>query len=388
MRDGTIPRRLDMRDLVDRRSCFLFGPRQTGKSTLIRQQFEGVPVYNLLDRELFLRLSRNPALIRQALDGETSVVVIDEIQKMPELLNEVQLMIEERGVRFLMTGSSARTLRRKGVNLLGGRARSRTLHPFVRAELGSRFDLDRALEFGLLPSVYFSDAPREDLAAYAGDYLREEIAAEAIVRNVGAFSRFLEVAALAHGEMINFTNMASDAQVPVSTVREYYEILKDTLLAHQVPAFTETSRRKAIQTAKYYLFDIGVARYLQGRRGLAPGTAEYGNALESFIFQEIKAFCDYRRLDTPRYWRSRSKFEVDFVFGDVAVEVKAKRVVGARDLRGIRALREEGLFERYVVVAMETVAREVDGIRILPWAVFLDELWGGAPAGDAPGSGM
>ncbi len=388
MRDGTIPRRLDMRDLVDRRSCFLFGPRQTGKSTLIRQQFEGVPVYNLLDRELFLRLSRNPALIRQALDGETSVVVIDEIQKMPELLNEVQLMIEERGVRFLMTGSSARTLRRKGVNLLGGRARSRTLHPFVRAELGSRFDLDRALEFGLLPSVYFSDAPREDLAAYAGDYLREEIAAEAIVRNVGAFSRFLEVAALAHGEMINFTNMASDAQVPVSTVREYYEILKDTLLAHQVPAFTETSRRKAIQTAKYYLFDIGVARYLQGRRGLAPGTAEYGNALESFIFQEIKAFCDYRRLDTPRYWRSRSKFEVDFVFGDVAVEVKAKRVVGARDLRGIRALREEGLFERYVVVAMETVAREVDGIRILPWAVFLDELWGGTPTGDAPGSGM
>ena len=388
MRDGTIPRRLDMRDLVDRRSCFLFGPRQTGKSTLIRQQFEGVPVYNLLDRELFLRLSRNPALIRQALDGETSVVVIDEIQKMPELLNEVQLMIEERGVRFLMTGSSARTLRRKGVNLLGGRARSRTLHPFVRAELGSRFDLDRALEFGLLPPVYFSDAPREDLAAYAGDYLREEIAAEAIVRNVGAFSRFLEVAALAHGEMINFTNMASDAQVPVSTVREYYEILKDTLLAHQVPAFTETSRRKAIQTAKYYLFDIGVARYLQGRRGLAPGTAEYGNALESFIFQEIKAFCDYRRLDTPRYWRSRSKFEVDFVFGDVAVEVKAKRVVGARDLRGIRALREEGLFERYVVVAMETVAREVDGIRILPWAVFLDELWSGTPTVDAPGSGV
>lgn len=344
-------------------------------------------MYNLLDRELFLRLSRNPALIRQALDGETSVVVIDEIQKMPELLNEVQLMIEERNVRFLMTGSSARTLRRKGVNLLGGRARSRTLHPFVRAELGPRFDLARALEFGLLPPVYFSDAPREDLAAYAGDYLREEIAAEAVVRNVGAFSRFLEVAALAHGEMINFTNMASDAQVPVSTVREYYEILKDTLLAHQVPAFTETSRRKAIRTAKYYLFDIGVARYLQGRRGLAPGTAEYGNALESFVFQEIKAFCDYRRLDTPRYWRSRSKFEVDFVFGGVAVEVKAKRVVGARDLRGIRALREEGLFERYIVVAMETVAREVDGIRIVPWAVFLDELWSGALTVGAPGSG-
>ena len=409
MPDGRLPRLLDMREVVAHRSCFLFGPRQTGKSTLIRQQFPAAPVYNLLDRELFLRLSRNPALIRQALlseregeregekegekEGEredrakgeardggtrsaTDVLIIDEIQKMPELLNEVQLMIDEHGVRFLLTGSSARALRRKGVNLLGGRARSRTLHPFVRAELGSRFDLRRAMEFGLLPPIYFSDALREDLAAYAGDYLREEIAAEAVVRNVGAFSRFLEVAALAHGEMINFTNLASDAQVPVSTVREYYEILKDTLLAHQVPAFTETVRRKAIQTAKYYLFDIGVARYLQGRRGLARGTAEYGSAFESFIFQEIKAFCDYRRLDTPRYWRSRSQFEVDFVFGGVAVEVKAKRVIGARDLRGIGALREEGLLNDYIVVSMEAVPRRVDGIRILPWAVFLDELWG------------
>ena len=384
MLEATIPRLLDMRRLVARRSCFLFGPRQTGKSTLIRQQFDDARVYNLLDRELFLRLSRNPALIRQALDVGTDLVVIDEIQKMPELLNEVQLMIEEHGVRFLLTGSSARTLRRKGVNLLGGRARSRTLHPFVRAELGSRFDLDRALEYGMLPPIYFSDAPREDLAAYAGDYLREEIAAEAVVRNVGAFSRFLEVAALAHGEMVNFTNMASDAQVPVSTVREYYEVLRHTLLAHEVPAFTDSVRRKAIQTAKCYLFDIGIARYLQGRRGLAPGTVEYGNAFESFVFQEIKAFCDYRLLDTPRYWRSRSQFEVDFLFADTAVEVKAKRVVGARDLRGIRALREEGLFERYVVVSMETAPREVDGIRILPWAVFLDELWDGArPVGRA-----
>ena len=231
---------------------------------------------------------------------------------MPELLNEVHLMIEEHGVRFFLTGSSARTLRRKGVNLLGGRARSRALHPFVRAELGQQFNLDRALEHGLLPPIYFSDSPTEDLAAYTGDYLREEVAAEAIVRNIGAFSRFLEVAALAHGEMINFTNMASDSQVPVSTVREYYGILKDTFIVHEVPAFKGTSKRKAISTAKYYLFDIGVARHLQGRRGLAPGTAEYGNAFESFIFQEIKAFCDYHLLATPMYWRSKSNFEVDF----------------------------------------------------------------------------
>ena len=372
-----VTRRLDVLNILERRSCFLFGPRQTGKSTLIRQQLADFPTYNLLDQDLFVRLSRNPGLIREALTPDARVVVIDEIQKMPTLLNEVQLMIEERGLRFLLTGSSARSLRRKGVNLLGGRARSRTLHPFVRAELGGRFDLARALQYGLLPSIYFSDAPREDLAAYAGDYLKEEVAAEAIVRNIGAFSRFLEVAALAHGEMINFSNLASDAQAPVSTVREYYAILKDTFIAHEVPAFSATSRRKAISTAKYYLFDIGLARHLQGRRGLAPGTPEYGSAFESYLFQEIKAFCDYHLLDAPRYWRSKSGFEVDFLFADLAVEVKAKRVVGARDLRGLRALREENLFAQHLLVCMEPAPRLVDGIRVLPWEVFLEELWGG-----------
>ena len=376
-----IARLLNVRNMLERRSCFLFGPRQTGKSTLIRQQLGDFPTYNLLDQALFVRLSQNPGLIREALVPETTVVVIDEIQKMPDLLNEVHLMIEEHGVRFLLTGSSARSLRRKGVNLLGGRARSRTLHPFVRAELGEQFNLARALEYGLLPSIYFSDAPREDLAAYAGDYLKEEVAAEAVVRNIGAFSRFLEVAALGHGEMINFSNLASDAQVPVSTVREYYAILKDTFIAHEVPAFSGTAKRKAVSTAKYYLFDIGLARHLQGRRGLAPGTPEYGSAFESYIFQEIKAFCDHHLLETPRYWRSKSGFEVDFLFADIAVEVKAKRVVGARDLRGLRALREESLFAQHLLVCMEPMPRVVDGIRVLPWNVFLDGLWGGELAG-------
>ena len=370
-----VTRYLDVRAILDSRSCFLFGPRQTGKSTLIRQQFSGYPTYNLLDQPLFVRLARNPALIREGLAADTTIVIIDEIQKMPELLNEVQLMIDERDIRFLLTGSSARSLRRKGVNLLGGRARSRTLHPFVRAELENGFDLARALEYGLLPSIHFSDSPVEDLAAYAGDYLKEEVAAEAIVRNIGAFSRFLEVAAHAHGEMINFSNLANDAQVPASTVREYYQILKDTLVAHEVPALTDTRKRKAISTSKYYLFDIGLARHLQGRRGLAPGTAEYGTAFESFIFQEAKAFCDYHRLDTPRYWRSKSKLEVDMVFEDLAVETKATRHVSARDLRGLRALREEGLFTHYVLVSMEPRPRLVDGVRILPWTEFLDRLW-------------
>ena len=373
-----IPRLLNAAEMLRQRSCFLFGPRQTGKSTLIRQQLATLPTYNLLDEALFVRLLRHPGLIREALTPETEAVVIDEIQRLPALLNEVHLMIEEHGVRFFLTGSSARSLRRKGVNLLGGRARAHTLHPFVRRELGARFDLARALEFGLLPGIYFSDAPTEDLAAYAGNYVREEVAAEASVRNIGAFGRFLTVAALAHGEMVNFVNLASDSQVPPSTVREYYAILKDTFIAHELPAFAETAKRKAITTAKYYLFDIGVARHLQGRAGLAPGTPEYGNAFESYVFQEIKAYCDYHRLQTPRYWRSKSGFEVDFVFERVAVETKAKAVVGTRDLRGLRALREEGVFEHYILASMEPRPRLVDGIRILPWQVFIDELWDGA----------
>ena len=372
-----IARYLDARELLKQRSCFLFGPRQTGKSTLIRHQLADVRTYNLLDPTLFIRLSRNPALIREALAPQTEIIVIDEIQKMPALLNEVQLMIEEHGVRFFLTGSSARTLRRKGVNLLGGRARSRVLHPFVSAELGDHFRLERALEFGLLPSVYFSDAPAEDLAAYSGDYLKEEVAAEALVRNIGAFSRFLEVAALSHGRMINFAQIASDAQVPASTVREYYGILEDTFIAHEVPAYTETRKRKAVSTSKYYLFDVGLARHLQGRRGLPLGTAEYGEAFESFVLQEIKGFCDYHLLDPPRYWRSKSQFEVDFVVGELAVEVKAKKAVSHRDLRGLRALREENRLSHYVLVSLEPMARRVDGIDILPWREFLTRLWAG-----------
>ena len=372
-----IARYLDARELLKQRSCFLFGPRQTGKSTLVRHQLADVRTYNLLDHTLFIRLSRNPALIREALAPQTEIIVIDEIQKMPALLNEVQLMIEEHGVRFFLTGSSARTLRRKGVNLLGGRARSRVLHPFVSAELGDHFRLERALEFGLLPSVYFSDAPAEDLAAYSGDYLKEEVAAEALVRNIGAFSRFLEVAALSHGRMINFSQIASDAQVPASTVREYYGILEDTFIAHEVPAYTETRKRKAVSTSKYYLFDIGLARHLQGRRGLPLGTAEYGEAFESFVLQEIKGFCDYHLLDPPRYWRSKSQFEVDFVVGELAVEVKAKKAVSHRDLRGLRALREENRLSHYVLVSLEPMARRVDGIDILPWREFLTRLWSG-----------
>jgi predicted AAA+ superfamily ATPase len=374
-----IPRLLDVAGLASRKSLFLFGPRQTGKTALIRHALPDAKVFDLLDTAVFLTLSRRPGQLAEEIVGHNPVVVIDEIQKLPILLDEVHRLIEQRKARFVLTGSSARKLRRAGVNLLGGRAPTRTLHPFIYRELGPAFSLTKALDRGLIPSIYFSKNPREDLGAYIGTYLREEIANEALTRNVPAFSRFLEVAALCHGTMLNFSAVASDAQVPVSTVREYFHILEDTLVARTLPAWTHSRSRKAITTAKHYFFDIGVARHLQHRSGLAPRSPEFGEAFETFVFHEIASYIDYTEDVPLAYWRSTSNYEVDFVIaGTTAVEVKAKSPVGDRDLRGMRALREEKLLKHYVVVSLEARPRTVAGIRILPWQSFLDELWDGA----------
>lgn len=376
---GYIPRALDLAKLARRKSLFLFGPRQTGKTALVHHALPQARVYDLLDADVFLTLSRRPTQLGEELGPSDRLVVVDEIQKLPVLLDEVHRLIEQRQVRFVLTGSSARKLRRGGVNLLGGRAPSWTLHPFIYRELGSAFDLTRALDRGLLPAIYFSDSPREDLRAYVGTYLKEEIAAEALTRSVPAFSRFLEVAALSHGTMLNFTTVASDAQVPVSTVREYFHILEDTLLARTVPAWTKSRRRKAISTAKHYFFDVGVVRQLQHRSGLARRSPEFGEAFESFIFHELSSFIDYTEPMPLAYWRSTSNFEVDFVLADAtAIEVKGKEPVGERDLRGLRALKEEGLLKHYLVVSLERRPRTVDGIRVLPWQDFLEQLWAGA----------
>ena len=225
-----IERLVDLNVLLDKKSHFLLGPRQTGKTFLIRHTLENSRVYDLLDAEIYLALSRNPKLIAEELQPQDRTVVIDEIQKLPELLNEVHRLIETYRIRFLLTGSSARKLRRGGINLLGGRARTKYLHPLTYKELKSHFDLSRAIERGLIPSIYFSDDPRADLQAYAGSYLQQEILAEGATRNIPAFSRFLRVAALCNASIVNFTNVANDAQVARTTVYEYFEILKDTLI--------------------------------------------------------------------------------------------------------------------------------------------------------------
>jgi predicted AAA+ superfamily ATPase len=336
-----------------------------------------VPVYNLLDNDIYLTLSRRPTQLREELAEQTTCVVIDEIQKLPLLLDEVHLLIEERGITFLLTGSSARKLRGGGVNLLGGRARSLSLHPFVYKELDD-FDLLRALNYGLLPSIYLSDDPEEDLRAYAGDYLRKEIAAEGLTRNVPAFSRFLEVAALSNGTMLNYSQIASDSQVARSTVQEYFQILQDTLIAHQVPAWRKSIRRKPMTTSKFYLFDVGVLRHLRNEGRIRKRSPAFGEAFETYIHHELRSYADYTRGVQLSYWRSTSQFEVDFIINDsTAIEVKGKDTVGTRDLRGLQALREEGVLQNFVVVSLEPRRRVTDGIQLLPWQIFLEELWQG-----------
>lgn len=368
-------RTLDLKALLQRKSHFLLGPRQTGKTTLIRHALPGVPVYDLLDSSVYLALSRDPGRLGEEIAEGTSVVVIDEIQRLPELLNEIQRLIESRGMRFLLTGSSARKLRRGGVNLLGGRARTKHFHPLTYAELGDHFDLERAVSRGTIPSIYFSDDPEADLEAYTGTYLQQEVVAEGATRNVPAFSRFLRVAGLCNGTIVNFTKIGNDAQVPRTTVYEYFEILKDTLLLFELPAWRQSLRRKPIASAKYYFFDVGVASALQGRLVRA-GTPEFGPALETYLMHELRAYCDYRSGDKLSYWRSTSGFEVDFILGDhTAIEVKAARNISGADLRSLRALAEERKLKRYVCVSLESRARTVEGVTIMPHRAFLEALW-------------
>lgn len=373
-----IQRVIDLLSDLKRKSIFLLGPRQTGKSSLISHTLKKYKTYNLLQTDTFLKLNRAPQRIREEATKQDKIIIIDEIQRLPELLNEVQLMIEELGINFLLTGSSARKLRRGGVNLLGGRALWRHLHPFSFNELLKRFSLDRALNYGLLPSIYLSDSPAEDLESYIGLYLREEIAAEGLTRNVPAFSRFLEVAALCNGHIINYTNIANDAQVARSTVQEYFQILKDTLIAHELPAWQKSLKRKAITTSKFYLFDTGVARVLQSRNLINQGTTEYGKAFEAYIFHELKTYCDYHSIKDLCYWRSQSGFEVDFILSDTtAIEVKSAKNVSFQAVKSLKSLREEKRFKNYIIVCFESVPRITDGIHILPWQIFLEKLWAG-----------
>ncbi len=381
-----INRLIDLESAIKKKSHFLLGPRQTGKSSAIAKQLPNVKIYDLLLTDVFRKLSYNPAAIREELQDNDKFIVIDEIQKIPELLNEVQWLIEKKRVHFLLTGSSARKLKRYGTNLLGGRARLLKLHPLVSAELGSHFDLNRALQYGLLPSIYFSDDPETDLEAYISLYIQQEIANESLTRNLPAFSRTLEIAALCQAEQTNFTAVANDAQIPRTTVHEYFQILEDTLMIRKLEPWKQNKVRKPVATSKYYFFDWGVARKLQGHDKVTPKSILFGKAFESFLFHELDSFCDYfgKSGSTHKlhYWRTQNGDEVDFLLNDsVAIEAKAKSNLTANDLKGLIRLNEVTKCQHNIIVYLGE-ARTLTpqpGIKIkaLPPHEFLKALWSG-----------
>ena len=376
------PRILNLPALLKKRSHFLLGPRGVGKSTLITQTLPMAKIYDLLDATTFQRLLREPTLISQETQADT-VVVIDEIQKYPSLLDEVHRLIVRRKQIFLLTGSSARKLRKAGTNLLAGRAFQARLFPLTSQEIPN-FDLMSYLNTTGLPEFCSLNGAQEYLEAYVGMYLQEEILAEALTRNLAGFSRFLEVVALCNGEEISYANIASDCGVPARTLESYFGILNDTLIGFAIPPFLKTSKRKAITRSKYLLFDIGVVNTLTKRGHVEPKSELFGRMFEHFIALELRAFLSYCCISMPlQYWRSTSHFEVDFIIGDIlALEVKGTDLVNDKHLKGIRALKEEGCIQTYGVVSLDPVERiTADGIYIWPWKLFLDKLWSRAMPG-------
>jgi predicted AAA+ superfamily ATPase len=359
-------------------SAFLFGPRQVGKSTLLRDSFPDCRVINLLKSEEYLSLANDPTRLR-GIAQSGKITVIDEIQRIPELLNEVHYLIEERDARFLMTGSSARKLRRGGVNLLGGRARTYNLLPLSLMEIGDDFILEKALQIGMLPPAWTSADPQALLNSYVTDYLEQEIISEAAVRNVSAFRRFLSFAALVSGKQLNYTKLSADAQVKPTTLREHVEILIDSLVASRVEPWRQGRKRKVVAHEKIYLFDIGVTRVLQERSSYAPNTTEYGEAFESLVYHELRCYSEYVSKERISFWRTATNIEVDFILGDrLAIEAKASRSASDSDLRGLRAIASEATFKARILVCQEPHQRTTDdGILILPFVDFVRGLWNG-----------
>lgn len=375
-----IQRALDLKALLEKKSYFLLGPRQSGKTFLIRETLKDAKIYNLLLRDDFKKLSFNPSAIREELTPHDKIVVIDEIQKLPELLDEVQDLIETRKIHFLLTGSSARKLKAYGTNLLGGRARLIRFHPFTYQELGSHFDLLKVVNFGLLPSIYFSEDPEADLDAYLGVYL-QEIANEGLTRNLPSFARFLEVAATCHAEQVDYTAVSNDTQIPRTTIHDYFQVLKDTLVGDELPCWGEPTKRKSVKTPKFFFFDWGIARKLMGYGRIELKTPLFGKAFESFIYQELRAYCDYRGIKDLHYWRTQLQDEVDFILNQsVAIEIKSASHVNSKNLSSLIRLKQEGLCKKYFLIYTGTTIRhlEIDPeIEVVPYTIFLNRLWKG-----------
>ncbi len=364
-------------------TLFLWGPRQTGKSTLLRQAYPDALWIDLLKSEEYCRYLQNPEFLRQELAARsTPQVVIDEVQKVPALLDEVHWLLENGGPSFAHCGSSARKVKRGVANLLGGRAIRFELFGLSAHEIGPDFDLDRLLNHSYLPSIYQSAKPRARLNTYVSDYLREEVMAEALVRNASIFADFLEVAALGDTEQVNFTNIARETGTSSPTVKAYYGILEDTLLGRWLPAWQKRPKRRTAVAPKFYFSDVGVVNQLARRGTVEPRSELYGKAFENWVHHELTAYASYSKsYATLSFWRLTSGAEVDFIVNDMqlAIESKASHRLGDQHLRGLRELaKDHPEVGNRVVVSLEQKARTTsDGILILPAREFVKLLWSG-----------
>jgi uncharacterized protein len=390
MEKDEIPRNLEL-NLPPGQSCFLWGARKTGKTSYLKKHFSDSLFIDLLEPTTVMRMIQRPELLREIVASRSSdqkklTVVIDEVQKAPQLLDIVHMLIESEKIGFVLTGSSARKLKRGAANLLGGRAWRFTLHPLTFNELKDDFDLLTALNRGLLPQHYLSSHAKRFLRSYIADYLNEEIKGEALTRNLPAFAKLLKVIAVSHGEQINYANIASDVGVDAKTVKSYFEILVDTLIGYEILPYTRSGRRDALsRTPKFYLFDVGVATSLQGRTIEALSGAEAGKAFEHWVLMELLAYNSYLEKNLEiAYWRTRTGIEIDFVVGDAvaAFEVKIKDQNRQKDLKGMVAFLEASTLKVGYVITMEPYDRvisvdEKKSIQILGWKSFAVKLWAG-----------
>ncbi len=362
-------------------AMFLFGGRQTGKSTLLKERFPRAVYIDLLKSELRNRFKQHPEEFRESLlryPPET-LVIVDEIQKVPDLLDEVHTLITDYGLWFILSGSSARKIKKAGVNNLGGRAIPEYLYPLVSAEIPD-FDLESAVQNGMIPRHYMVANARNRLRGYIELYLKEEIAEEALVQNIDDFIRFMEVAAIMDGEILNYEKVASDCEVSANTVKSYYQILVDTLLGFEVPAYRKVIKRKLYKASKFYYFDVGIANYLTGRHHLAPKTPEYGHAFEHLIMQEIRAYLGYTNSEeTLSYWHTYEDLEVDAVIGDarVAIEIKSTDHIDRDNKRGVMEFAKEHPDTKQVLVSRDRVSRRSGDVDLYYVTDFFKALWAG-----------
>ena len=361
------------------KSAFLWGPRKVGKSFWIKQHLKEDILIDLLKTDVFAQYASRPALLRERFSASDQRIIIDEVQMIPDLLNEVHWLMENKNISFLLTGSSARKLRRKQAHLLGGRAWRYIMTPLCYPEIHEH-DIEKIMISGLLPSHFLATDPIPELRAYVADYLKEEIAAEAVVRNIPAFAEFLRVAALTTGELLNYTNVARETGVSAKVVRHYFQILEDTLLGFRLPPWRRAKNRRLIETEKFYLFDIGLSNYLAQRKPKY-GTPEFGKSFEHYILLELMAYKAYRNPELLLYyWRTSTGQEVDFILGDaeIAIEVKASHRIHSHDTKALTLLKEEQPIKRSILISFEKEPKILGNqIECLHWTMFLRELWEG-----------